>query len=45
MFSDIFTAKVPKGLNFLVASATKEIEAFKRELRKVPDHYTECNER
>jgi len=44
-FSDIFTAKVPKGLNFLVANAKKEIAAFKRELRKVPDHYTECNER
>jgi hypothetical protein len=41
-FSKIYDKNMPKGLQTLVANSEKEVAAFKKELKKVPDSYTAC---
>jgi len=41
-FAGIFKGKVPRGLEHISARSKKEIAAFQRELRKLPDTYVTC---
>ena len=42
-FAKIFKGKVPRGLEHISARSKKEIAAFQRELRKLPDTYVTCD--
>lgn len=42
VFSNIFKGPLPRGLEQIVADSGKHINAFKRELKKVPERYTTC---
>ncbi len=41
-FSEIFSGQLPKGLDVLVKTRNKEIGTFRKQLRKMPNRYTEC---
>jgi hypothetical protein len=41
-FSQIFEGKLPSGLRHITANAKKEISAFERALKKMPNRYTTC---
>jgi len=42
-FAKIFGGKVPRGLEHISRRSKKEVAAFQRELRKVPDSYVTCD--
>jgi hypothetical protein len=42
-FAKIFQGKVPRGLEHISRRSKKEIAAFQRELRKVPNSYVTCD--
>lgn len=41
-FSKLYQGKVPKGLEFVVASSKRDIAAFQSFVNKLPDRYTAC---
>jgi len=41
-FSSLYWGVRPRGLSTIVANSNREISAFKRELRKLPDNYVSC---
>lgn len=43
-FATIFQGKIPRGLEHISGRSKKEIAAFERELRKVPNSYVVCDE-
>ena len=42
-FAKIFGGKVPRGLEHISRRSKKEVAAFQRELRKLPDSYVTCD--
>ena len=41
-FRKIFEGRVPRGLEQVSKTAPREIAAFERQLRRLPDRYTSC---
>lgn len=41
-FKRIFEGKVPRGLEHVAQSAKREVAAFERQLKKLPNRYTSC---
>ena len=42
-FAEIFSGKVPRGLEHVAAMSKHEMALFQRELRKLPERYVKCN--
>jgi hypothetical protein len=42
-FRKIFEGKVPRGLQHIVARKKREVAAFAKQLRLIPDSYTVCD--
>jgi hypothetical protein len=43
-FSQIFTGQVPRGLENIAGLKPRELAAFERFLKKIPDRYTKCSQ-
>jgi hypothetical protein len=41
-FRRIFEGKVPRGLEHVAQTSKREVSAFERQLKKLPNRYTSC---